>query len=498
MRKEFIFRPFSRIGGDLEIKVLLEGDKVVDSYCSGTVFRGFEDLLKGRSCMDTLGFVCRICGVCGVSHSLAAAKALRRIFGVKVPKNGYLCQNIILATEVILNQLGHFYLLFAPELANYRYRSFPLYSEVAKRLAAISGTSYQKFINARKKLLVIMGLLAGKWPNTLALHPGGVTKTVNRSEKIRCLGSLREFQCFVEEVLIGCDVQSWLENKSLKDIEKWSIIEKPSQSDLGMFIKFGKEIGLSQLGKGPGKLLCYNGYDLTHRNSWYKAGFYNGGVYPLDTEKITEEQTFSWLEGKRAHPFEGFTEPSIEKKGAYTWSKSPRYLGQVVETGPLSRLVINQDPLITDLFKKSGSNVYSRTLARLHEAIILTWKIGEWIQQIDPDKPFYNRPGNVVRSRGEGLMEAARGALGHWVTVEKGKIKNYQIITPTTWNFSPRDSRGIPGPLEQSLKDTVVKDPEEPLEVFHIVRSYDPCLFCSVHLSEVKKDNEYKQKNLSL
>lgn len=490
MRSKLVLRPFSGIEGDLEIKTLLDNHRVVKSYCSGTVFRGFENLLRGRSLMDALVFVCRICGVCGVAHSFAAAKAMRGILGVKATRNGYLCQNVALATETILNQLGHFYLLFAPDLVNCRYSFHPFYSRVVKRFSAFSGTSYQEFIEARKKLLVIMGLFAGKWPNSLALHPGGTTKTVNRSEIIRCLGSLREFQGFIEKTLLECDTEGWLNNKSLKDIEEWSNSEKQGQSDLGIFIKFGQGIGLSQLGKSPGKLMCYGGYDLNQREGLYKGGFYNGDIYPLHAEKITEEQDFSWLEKGGTHPFDGTTEPFVEKEGAYTWSKSPRYRGQVVEVGALARMVINQDPLISDVFQKLGSNVRSRTLARLHEAIVLTKKIGQWIDQIDCDQPFCLKPEKIMRSRGEGLIEAARGALGHWIRVEKGRIKNYQIISPTTWNFSPRDSGEIPGVLEQTLADTIVKDLEEPLEIYHIVRSYDPCLFCSVHLIEVKKNHE--------
>jgi len=487
MKNKLTFRPFSRIQGDLEIKVILEDHRVMESYCSGTVFRGFENLLKGRLLIDALVFVCRICGICGVSHSLAAAKAMRGMFGAKVPKNGYLCRNIILATEVILNQLTHFYLLFAPDLTNKRYSAHPLYPELVRRFSPFSGTSYRKFIDARKKLLVIMGLFAGKWPNTLALHPGGVTKTINKSEIIRCLGSLKEFRSFMEKILLECDIQYWLENKSVEDMKRWSNTKKQSQSDLGLFIRFGEEIGLSELGKSEGRLLCYGGYEETQRKSEYKAGFYDGGINPLDTKKITEEGTFSWFEDAKVHPFEGSSQPFAEKKKAYSWAKSPRYLGKVVEVGALSRMVVNQDPLITDIFEKSGSNVFSRTLARVHEAIVLTQKVGEWIQRIDPDKPFYNKPKSIVRSKGEGLIEAARGALGHWITVEGEKIKNYQIITPTTWNFSPRDSSGSLGVLEKTLVGTTIKNPKEPLEVFHIVRSFDPCLFCSVHIIEGKR-----------
>ena len=86
------------------------------------------------------------------------------------------------------------------------------------------------------------------------------------------------------------------------------------------------------------------------------------------------------------------------------------------------------------------------------------------------------------RGDGTGLVEAARGSLGHWVRIEDGRIANYQIIAPTTWNVSPRDENGQPGPLEAALAGAPVEDgATEPIMVQHIVRSFDPCMVCTVH-----------------
>ena len=80
------------------------------------------------------------------------------------------------------------------------------------------------------------------------------------------------------------------------------------------------------------------------------------------------------------------------------------------------------------------------------------------------------------------MVEAARGSLGHWLRTRGGRIQNYQIIAPTTWNFSPRDRDGIPGALEQALVGAPVRDGErEPVAVQHVVRSFDPCMVCTVH-----------------
>jgi hydrogenase large subunit len=87
-----------------------------------------------------------------------------------------------------------------------------------------------------------------------------------------------------------------------------------------------------------------------------------------------------------------------------------------------------------------------------------------------------------ARGSGVGLAEAARGALGHWIAVDGGRIAQWQIVAPTSWNFSPRDAAGTPGALEAALVGTPVAAGETtPVAVQHVVRSFDPCMVCTVH-----------------
>jgi hydrogenase large subunit len=83
------------------------------------------------------------------------------------------------------------------------------------------------------------------------------------------------------------------------------------------------------------------------------------------------------------------------------------------------------------------------------------------------------------------MTEASRGALSHWVKYKNGKITNYQAVVPTTWNASPRDANGNPGPAEQSLMSgggTWVADPTQAIELPRITHSYDFCIACAVHV----------------
>ena len=106
----------------------------------------------------------------------------------------------------------------------------------------------------------------------------------------------------------------------------------------------------------------------------------------------------------------------------------------------------------------------------------------QWLGQLRKGEAYCQPVKLRDEGRGAGLSEAARGALGHWVVLREGKIANYQIVAPTSWNFSPRDAEGVPGALEQALVDAPVQPGETtPVAVQHIVRSFDPCMVCTVH-----------------
>ena len=129
-----------------------------------------------------------------------------------------------------------------------------------------------------------------------------------------------------------------------------------------------------------------------------------------------------------------------------------------------------------------GGNVLSRVVARLLELARVVPQMERWVREIVPGEPFFAAAPMPDAARGVGLVEAARGALGHWLVVRNGRIHNYQIVAPTTWNFSPRDAAGTPGALEQALVGTAVEDTAGmPLAVQHVVRSFDPCMVCTVH-----------------
>lgn len=214
-----------------------------------------------------------------------------------------------------------------------------------------------------------------------------------------------------------------------------------------------------------------------------KPGFHDGNARELDLARIREHVAYSWYDPHEGgvHPFDGETNPAPERADAYSWAKAPRYADQPAEAGPLSRMVNDGDPLVTDLLVKHGPSAFVREIARLHETMRLLKQIDIWLDEVDPEEPFYQETPRALSGSGVGLVEAPRGMLGHWIRVEEGKVQNYQIITPTGWNLSPRDSEDRPGPLEEALVGAPVPDPDRPVAMSHIVKSFDPCLFCTVH-----------------
>lgn len=108
--------------------------------------------------------------------------------------------------------------------------------------------------------------------------------------------------------------------------------------------------------------------------------------------------------------------------------------------------------------------------------------VDDEVRGLRPKEPFCGDAPVPEEAPGYGMIEAARGSLGHWPKIRKGRILNYRIIAPTTRNFSPREVSGTRGALEQALPGAPARGGEtEPVAVQHVVRSFDPCMVCTVH-----------------
>ena len=475
--------PFNRVEGDLEVTLEVADGAVREARVNSPLYRGFEQLLLGRDPFDALVFAPRICGICSVSQSYAAARALAQLAGVSPPPNGRLAQNLSLGCENTADHLTHFYLFFMPDFARECYSGRSWYARAQSRFRATRGEGAASALAIRSRLLNMMGYLAGKWPHTLALQPGGSAKPVEVAERLRMLTILHEFRAFLERQVFGDRLEAVGELTKESKLEAWAKAPARRSADFPFFLQVAADCGLAKLGRASDVFLSYGAY---HQESGplFAPGVWDGKRTPLNADSISEDVSHSWMVAPQAplHPREGMTVPNADKVGGYTWCKAPRLAGRVVETGALARQVVAGHPLVRDLVAHSGGNVRNRVIARLLEIALIVPHLEEWVRRIEPDEPWCTKTRLPSEGCSEGLGEAARGSLGHWLEVRRGRIHNYQIVAPTTWNFSPRDSQGIPGALEQALVGTPVEPGETtPVAVQHVVRSFDPCMVCTVH-----------------
>jgi hydrogenase large subunit len=326
--------------------------------------------------------------------------------------------------------------------------------------------------------------------------PGGVVSMPSGDDLVQCRHLVTGFRRWYEARILGCSVERWLEVRSAAALDAWlEERDEHREGELGFFVRFARGAGLDRVGRGHGAFLSFGCFDLPAGTAvrgpgggekLVPAGFLDGGAaQAFDQAEVAEHVAYSWYEdapGGR-HPFEGRTVPYAtgEEGSKYSWAKAPRYRGRPAETGPLAELLIGGDPLFVDIVARHGASALVRQLARLTRPAHLLPAMGAWLVETAGDGDYYRSPGPIARGRGFGLAEAARGAIGHWVEVDAGRITRYQIITPTAWHASPRDTDGVRGPIEEALVGTPIADPANPVELGHVVRSFDPCLVCTVH-----------------
>lgn len=478
-----IIGPFNRVEGDLEVKVEIADGAVREAWVTSPLYRGFEHILRGKPPRDALVYAPRICGICSVSQSVAAARAIAAAQGLEPMPNGILAIDLMLAAENVADHLTHFYMFFMPDFCREVYAAEPWHAAAVERFRAVKGDAVPPFLAARAGFLHLMGILAGKWPHTLAIQPGGSTRPVEAQEQVRLSLILAGFRQFLERQVYGGELEAFAAISSADELAAWHAAA-PARGDLRRFLTIARSLGLEGLGRAADRFMSYGSFGPDGQRLFASGTLVAGQRGAVDPTRITEDVSHGWMSADTVarHPFDGMTVPDADKPAGYSWCKAPRLDGVTMEVGALARQAIDGQPLALDLVTRGGGNVLSRIVARFIEVARLVPAMEAWARALAPREPFCDTLAIGDECEGVGLAEAARGSLGHWVKIRKGHIHNYQIIAPTTWNFSPRDSGNVPGPLEQALTGAPVRPGEtDPVAVQHIVRSFDPCMVCTVH-----------------
>lgn len=457
MGKTIIIDPVTRISGFLEIKAEVEGTVIVKANTSGLLFRGFEKMLKGRSPLDAIYFTERICGICSTAHSMASTLALEDALKLTVSLNDNYIRDIMHGFEFIQNHLRHFYLLSMPSYARIsniklveeqQYTDFRLPEKANKKIEQ----DYVKSIEFSRLAHEGLAVLGGKAPHNHGIFVGGVTVNIDayKLEKVKSI--IRNIGAFVTTSM---------------------------REDVEIIAKYYSDY--FKKGEAYPYFMTYGLFDKYEdpKITYVKPGVMKDNIkYNLEPDKITEQIHYSWY--KR---YDGLEEVDLSKPDAYTFIKAPRYLGMPMEVGPLARLIISGE-------YTNGHSCMDRTIARVLETEKILGIMGRLAERIElkpNNQKVYNIP---EKAYGAGLTDTTRGALGHWIEIDKKVINHYNIITPTVWNLSPKDEANLPGTIEKALIGTKLSNVKEPIEIGRIVRSFDPCVSCATHVMGSTGDTE--------
>ncbi len=464
--------PITRIEGHLKVDLEIEDGVIRSAWSSGALYRGLEKILAGRHPLDAQKITQRICGVCPLAHSTAASLCLDDALGIAedIPPNGKLLRNLIYGANFLHNHVLHFYHLALPDYVDPEvlagHSTAPLgqllspgptgedrrFTEKENRHLV---ENYVQALTVRRKAQELVALLGGKMPHDMAVVPGGVTFRPG-------LGELEGFRFRLEEI------KQFLEQEYIPDVHLW--LERYRDH-----LQLGRTEDCLALGVFPQR----NGRLLP------QGAVLQGDYVDPSWEDIREMVDASWYTGEAVNPDWG-------KEDAYSWVKSPRLGGRACEVGPAARVRVAlraadgelrgsleeglRDARIED---EDLCSVAGRHLSRALESRVIAEKLGDWLSEVDPEGPVACSVSIPEEAAGVGLTDAPRGALVHRIEIQRGKIAQYDVISPTTWNASPRDGAGIPGPIEAALTGTSVEGNGH-TEAGRIVRSFDPCLACAV------------------
>lgn len=460
MTRKIVINPLTRISGFMEIDVTIEQNTIVDAKTRGNLFRGFEQMLVGRSPFDAVYFTQRICGICSTAHSVASSVALEDALQIKPLEQGRYLRDLIHCCEFLQNHIRHFYQYTVPDyvkldqipLLQTGHNDYRLPSTINTRIAQ----HYFDSLPMSRLAHQMLAVLGGKAPHNHGVFIGGCTVQATADKVVHIDSILQTITVFIDEKMI------------------------PDVYDIAHYYP-----DYFRLGGGYGNLLSYGAFDhYQELGTLYVNPLVSSShtVEPFDERKIQEKIDYSYYQASETtyQPDQIIPQPDMDKKQAYSWVKAPRYNQLPFEVGPLARLILSRN-------YDHGISAMDRTIARNLEAKKITQIMNTLLKQIIPNVNVQKKYELPDQAQGRGLVDTTRGALGHWLKIQDQKISFYQIITPSTWDFSTRDNIGYRGVAEEALIGTPIQNPDQPAEIGRILRSFDPCMSCATHVYRTGK-----------
>ncbi len=522
----YVIDPLTRIEGHLRIEVEVEGGVVTDAWATSGLYRGMETVLKGRQPTDAFYIAQRICGVCPISHGHAASMNAENTLGITIPNGARIVRNLVESAEYLHSHILWFYTLAALDYVD---PAKALEANIADThaLAAAAGTGAADFgaVQKRIKALIDSGqhsIFSNGWFGHPAyaqdmpaeLHLIGVAHYLKalemQAEAARIIalmgGKFPHFMTSIPGGTAWVPTEEKLDDilyrfKRVKEFVDGTMI--PDTLAIAPFYADALSYG-----GGHGNFISYGVFNtpsMKPEERYMPSGVLQTSkglkVEAMDQTLIKEYATAAWYKNDdpSKSQWNGETEADFtayDINDKYTWSKAPRYNDVPMEAGPLSRMLIGYltpgelyDPIrdIVDFaLEKLGAagkpevllSLLGRVAARNLETALVAKNavdmVMELVAAIKGGDAVLFKAAETDEGEGGGLWEAPRGALAHWSKVKNGKIENYNVITPSTWNMGGRDANGVRGVLEEALVGTPIIDPERPLEAARIGRSFDP------------------------
>jgi NAD-reducing hydrogenase large subunit len=457
--KKLVIDPVTRVEGHGKVTIHLdENNKVKDSFFHIVEFRGFERFIQGHPYWEAPVLVQRLCGICPVSHHLAAAKAIDQIVGVDPKDLSFPAQKIrklLHFGQVFQSHALHFFYLASPDLL-FGVNAAPRKRNVAE-VALHHMDLAKKGILMRKFGQEIIRVIAGKRIHGISAVPGGVHKKLTIKDRDYFLDS-KDIPSIDAMINWTSEVIEFL--KGYHEVnKKWmdEFADYPS-GHLGLV---NKENGFLELYDGNLRAIDANGKVTLNDipNEDYIQHFYEG------VEK------WSYLK------FPYLIEQGREKG----WNR----------VGPLARInVCNgiETPLAEEqriIFKLSTNDkVNNKTMyshwARLIEMLYCAEMMKKLLNDVDVLSNDLIRKGER-RNEGIGIIEAPRGTLIHHYEVDdKDRITRCNLIVSTTHNNEAMNQA-----VKWVANNVISGEPEitegmmNQVEV--AIRAYDPCLSCATH-----------------
>lgn len=456
---KIIIDPLTRVSGVLGIEVEIKGNQIVDARCKGNQFRGFERMFQGRDPLDIIWLSSRVCGICSTHHALTSTLAIENALGVDPDFNGKLAREIANGFEFLQNHLRQLYLFAFPdyvEVSNLNPVSLSLTPEEAdyrltEKLTAKINEDIKGAITNSRLAHRAIAMLTGKVPHGHGIFVGGITAKIDIQDIEGLEFTVKVIKEYVQKILL---------------------------EDINIISDYYKDY--FELGRGYGNFMdggVFADYEGTIK--YAEPGVMINGIREnLNVKNITENVHSSWLESKTEYLIPGVDQPPMPnayKKQGYSWVVSPRYKGYALEGGPLARMTING-------YYHRGISAMDRLTARGLELEKICESIEGALKLLKIGEPFQKQWEIPLEGKGVGISGASRGTLGHWISIKDKKVANYTLVTPSQWNLSPMDNKGVKGPVETALIGTKINNVKSPVEIGRIVRSFDPCLNCGAHV----------------